>query len=36
VERVLEHRLRIEEAAHAAGVSARPAYKWFRRFREKE
>lgn len=34
VERVLEHGLRVEEAAHAAGVSVRTAYKWLRRFRE--
>ncbi|MDH5822712.1 IS481 family transposase [Luteimonas sp. RD2P54] len=34
VERVIEHGLRVEEAAHAAGVSTRTAYKWLRRFRE--
>lgn len=34
VERVLDHGLRVEEAAHAAGVSVRTAYKWLRRFRE--
>ena len=34
VERVLEHGLRVEEAAHAAGVSVRTAYKWLQRFRE--
>lgn len=34
VDRVLEHGLRVEEAAHAAGVSVRTAYKWLRRFRE--
>ncbi|MBP1475947.1 helix-turn-helix domain-containing protein, partial [Frateuria sp. MAH-13] len=34
VERVLEHGLRVEEAAHAAGVSVRTAYKWLARFRE--
>lgn len=34
VERVLEHGLRVEEAAHAVGVSVRTAYKWLRRFRE--
>ena len=34
VERVLEGGLRVEEAAHAAGVSVRTAYKWLRRFRE--
>jgi len=34
VERVIEHGLRVEEAAHAAGVSVRTAYKWLRRYRE--
>lgn len=34
VERILVHGLRIEEAAHAAGVSVRTAYKWLKRFRE--
>lgn len=34
VERVIDHGLRVEEAAHAAGVSPRTAYKWLRRFRE--
>jgi len=34
VARVIEHGLRVEEAAHAAGVSVRTAYKWLRRFRE--
>ena len=34
VERVINHGLRVEEAAHAAGVSVRTAYKWLRRFRE--
>ena len=34
VERVIDHGLRVEEAAHAAGVSVRTAYKWLRRFRE--
>jgi len=34
VERVLEHGLRVEEAAHASGVSVRTAYKWLARFRE--
>ena len=34
VERVLAHGLRVEEAAHAAGVSVRTAYKWLRRYRE--
>lgn len=28
VERVVDHGLRVEEAAHAAGVSVRTAYKW--------
>lgn len=28
------HGLRVEEAAHAAEVSVRTAYKWLRRFRE--
>ncbi len=34
VDRVLVHGLRVEEAAQAAGVSVRTAYKWLRRFRE--
>lgn len=34
VDRILVHGLRVEEAAHAAGVSVRTAYKWLRRFRE--
>jgi len=34
VDRILGHGLRVEEAAHAAGVSVRTAYKWLRRFRE--
>lgn len=34
VGRVIEQGLRVEEAAHAAGVSVRTAYKWLRRFRE--
>jgi len=34
VDRVLVQGLRVEEAAQAAGVSARTAYKWLRRFRE--
>ena len=34
VKRIVEHGLRVEEAAQAAGVSARTAYKWLRRFRE--
>ena len=34
VERVIDQGLRVEEAAHAAGVSVRTAYKWLRRFRE--
>lgn len=34
VERMVHQGLRAEEAAHAAGVSVRTAYKWLRRFRE--
>lgn len=34
VKRIVEHRLRVEEAAQAAGVSERTAYKWLRRYRE--
>ncbi|WP_267110632.1 leucine zipper domain-containing protein, partial [Xanthomonas sacchari] len=34
VDRILVHGLRVEEAAHAAGVSVRTAYKWLRRFKE--
>src|SRR5690606_22526343 len=34
VQRVTEHGLRVEEAAQAAGVSVRTAYKWIKRFRE--
>lgn len=34
VERILVQGLRVEEAAHAAGVSVRTAYKWLRRFRQ--
>lgn len=34
VERVIKQGLRVEEAAHAAGVSVRTAYKWLRRYRE--
>jgi len=34
VDRILVHGLRVEEAAHAAGVSVRTAYKWLKRFRE--
>ena len=34
VGRVLRHGLRVEEAAHAAGVSVRTAYKWLKRFKE--
>jgi transposase InsO family protein len=34
VKRIIEHGLRVEEAAQAAGVSVRTAYKWLRRFRE--
>ena len=34
VDRILVQGLRIEEAAHAAGVSVRTAYKWLKRYRE--
>lgn len=34
VDRTLVQGLRIEEAAHAAGVSVRMAYKWLKRYRE--
>lgn len=34
VQRILVHGLRVEEAAHAAGVSVRTAYKWLQRFRQ--
>lgn len=34
VDRILAHGLRVEEAAHAAGVSVRTAYKWLKRFRQ--
>lgn len=34
VDRILVQGLRVEEAAHAAGVSVRTAYKWLRRFRQ--
>jgi transposase InsO family protein len=34
VRRILEHGLRAEEAAQAAGVSVRTAYKWLRRYRK--
>lgn len=34
VDRIVVHGLRVEEAAHAAGVSVRTAYKWLKRFRE--
>ena len=34
VRRIVEEGLRAEEAAHAAGVSVRTAYKWLKRFRE--
>jgi len=34
VQRVIEHGLRVEEAAQASGISARTAYKWLKRFRE--
>lgn len=33
VKRITEDGLRVEEAAHAAGVSVRTAYKWLIRFR---
>lgn len=33
VRRVLDGGLRVEEAAHASGVSVRTAYKWLQRFR---
>ncbi|MDF2392013.1 helix-turn-helix domain-containing protein, partial [Aeromonas sp. 2MA4] len=32
--RILEQGLRVEEAAHAAGVSTRTAYKWLTRYRQ--
>lgn len=34
VDRILVEGLRVEEAAHAAGVSVRTAYKWLKRFRQ--
>ena len=34
VDRMVRHGLRSEEAAKAAGVSVRTAFKWLRRFRE--
>ena len=34
VDRILVQGLRVEEAAHAAGVSVRTAYKWLKRFHE--
>ncbi|MCW0404763.1 hypothetical protein NB689_000236 [Xanthomonas sacchari] len=34
VDRILVHGLRVEAAAHAAGVSVRTASKWLRRFKE--
>lgn len=34
VRRVIDEGLRVEDVAHAAGVSVRTAYKWLRRFRE--
>ena len=34
VEWVVSHGLRMEAAAHTAGVSGRTAHKWLRRFRE--
>ncbi|QBH05417.1 IS481 family transposase [Xanthomonas oryzae] len=33
VQRIVEHGLRVEEAAHASGVSVRTAYKWLARYR---
>ena len=34
VDRIVVQGLRVEEAAHAAGVSVRTAYKWLKRFKE--
>jgi transposase InsO family protein len=34
VDRILAQGLRVEEAAHAAGVSVRTAYKWLKRFKQ--
>lgn len=34
VDRIVVQGMRVEEAAHAAGVSKRTAYKWLRRFRQ--
>lgn len=34
VDRILVHGLRVEEAAHAAGVSVRTTYKWLKRFKQ--
>lgn len=34
VDRILVHGLRVEDAAHAAGVSVRTAYKWLKRFKQ--
>ncbi|MGV8941865.1 MAG: IS481 family transposase [Lysobacter sp.] len=34
VDRILVQGLRVEEAAHAAGVSVRTAYKWLKRFKQ--
>jgi transposase InsO family protein len=34
VRRIIEHGLRVPEAAQAAGVSPRTAYKWLKRFRQ--
>lgn len=34
VPRILEQGLRVEEAAHAAGVSTRIAYKWLTSYRQ--
>lgn len=35
VRRILEHGLRLDEAAQAPGVSARTGCKWLRRYRER-
>lgn len=36
VDRILVQGLRVEEAAHAAGVSVRTAYKWLKRFDQED
>lgn len=36
VRRILEHGLPVSEAAQAAGVSTRTAYKWLKRFRHED